>query len=292
MPMIQVKQTPIPEASTPSVQHKAMPEATPKDVSVIASQVSPPAQSSPSAFLAVAKAIVESLEQSNSARMAPLALQLRPPVVSQPLDERALDLYVNLLKMRGIKIHAFSKLSAVRDCEGSIIIGAESGAINFKGPLSSLPMQKKFDWSGIAVTIELTVYGDIIFRNPKGVYGNVKDRASTRILLTTEDSGEMAVRSLDKDPLTDTYLPLYGEKYISNGPTSKLCSSPCEMKIGLDSFSGVRQIETFSQPSCVMLDNVFYSEVAQLQHTPTNGTTRIELRHPESGMWQVRYIKT
>lgn len=244
--------------------------------------------SGPAKFLAVAAAIVASTAPKDAPSRLPAAA---PSIVSQPLDERALDLYVNLLKMRGIKIHSFSRLSAVRDRDGSVIIAAESGAINFKGPLFSLPSQKKFDWSGIAVTIEMTVHSDIIFRNPRGIYGSLKDQASTRILLTSETNGELVMRSLDKDPITGNPLPLHGQRLVSNGVETRLCTSAHELRIGLDEIHSVRQVEHFAQPSCVVLNNTFFSDVVRIQHTPTIGMIRIEQRNPLTGAAQAQHLK-
>lgn len=204
-------------------------------------------------------------------------------VSSEVLAQDVCDEQIARLRVRGIRMHPNAHVVGVKSQEGITVLFAQSGLLHFSGPLPQLSSFKNIDWVGVAETISVTPEGEVQIENKLGVYGSVRQYASTRILLGLEDDCEMYMRSLDVDPADGRVRPLAPRYTIRRGEIEQDAQPPVEIRIALDPIYGIRRCERFASPTPIIIGESVHQNVLLVQHTPSVCMTRIECRNPQDG---------
>ena len=130
--------------------------------------------------------------------------------------------------------------------------------------------------------------GDLHITNQRGVYGTIRDNASTHVYVGLEYSGTLVVRGLDKDA-DGNWRSLTGELKLD--PESTFVS-PHEIRIEMCPIYGVRQVENYPKPTSLYLARVMHANVVSTTSTPNAGMCRVDTVDPSDNSPHHYFIAT
>lgn len=232
-----------------------------------------PAQNEAQRFLDTAAALLQSKTSPPHANTYECQTKSEP----RPIEKDSLRDHIFSLRLKGFDFNSLSEPVGAEAEDGSIVIWAKIGELQFRGPLPLATTNKRYEWLGRAEKLIILPTGEVIIEHSQGVFGSALDGASRKILLAMEEGpGYTVVRNIEQ---SQQPISLFAKSFFEHCGRIYQSIGPSEIKIGFDTVYGVYETESFPAPTNALVLDSVYENVTSIDRRPQLGTTRIESQH-------------